>query len=398
MTFDFQNFYFKNSIYFKKTEEKKSNTEMNLEENSNNTENLDSHPSSSFSYSLHEHKGINNDSILMENGVLKASFFEISESIYKNNFIYDKFNEITSFFGINKSCKNLRNINEDQEKKVNELKEKVLKINNQTKNIYSSFSNMMLEQIEEEAKDFLFLSQNFNYLKDYPFSDKNTSQEINEYHKKFFNIRKEIKMMKVGYEKINESIESTIQCLDGALELFSHYDSIILIKEKILQSQKTTNNLTKIEQDRLLDEEKIIDYIKGEFENKIITKIENIREMLSIKRGQLYEKANYLHRLKNEFSNKNYSNIEQKYNNAKLKYIMTIEVIRTIEDYYEKLDKTLIKYHARRMEEINKLINYYWCMTYKGKDIKSIEIKSDLDKTSSRSRSYNYRIILVTEE
>ena len=47
------------------------------------------------------------------------------------------------------------------------------------------------------------------------------------------------------------------------------------------------------------------------------------------------------------------------------------------------------------MEEINKLINYYWSMTYKGKDIKSIEIKSDFEK-SAKTRNYNYRIVFCT--
>ena len=47
------------------------------------------------------------------------------------------------------------------------------------------------------------------------------------------------------------------------------------------------------------------------------------------------------------------------------------------------------------MEEINKLINYYWGMTYKGNDIKWIEIRSDFEKIG-RSRNYNYRIVFGT--
>lgn len=65
--------------------------------------------------------------------------------------------------------------------------------------------------------------------------------------------------------------------------------------------------------------------------------------------------------------------------------------------YYEALDNSLLKYHSKRMEEINKLINYYWTMTYKGQDIKFIEIRSDIERTV-RSRSYNYRIVFGTAE
>ena len=49
------------------------------------------------------------------------------------------------------------------------------------------------------------------------------------------------------------------------------------------------------------------------------------------------------------------------------------------------------------MEEINKLINYYWGMTYKGTDLKWIEIRSDTEKTA-KTRSYNYRIVFGTTE
>jgi len=52
----------------------------------------------------------------------------------------------------------------------------------------------------------------------------------------------------------------------------------------------------------------------------------------------------------------------------------------------------LLKYHAKRMEEINKLINFYWAMTYKNNDIKRIDIRSDVEKTA-KNRSYNYRIV-----
>ena len=71
---------------------------------------------------------------------------------------------------------------------------------------------------------------------------------------------------------------------------------------------------------------------------------------------------------------------------------MSLQTTKEIENFYEALDQSLLKYHGKRMEEINKLINYYWTMTYKGKDIKYIEIRSDYEKIG-RSRNYNYRIV-----
>ena len=50
------------------------------------------------------------------------------------------------------------------------------------------------------------------------------------------------------------------------------------------------------------------------------------------------------------------------------------------------------------MIEINRQLADFWKMTYKGRDIASIEIKSDSEKSSAKMRSYNYRIVLRTQD
>ena len=113
--------------------------------------------------------------------------------------------------------------------------------------------------------------------------------------------------------------------------------------------------------------------------------------------GKLEELKSYLNRLNTEKRHDNFTNIEKRYSRLKAEYILALETARQIENYYEALDQALLKYHGKRMEEINKLIEYYWTMTYKGKDIKSIEIRSDFEKIG-RSRNYNYRIVFKVNE
>lgn len=58
-----------------------------------------------------------------------------------------------------------------------------------------------------------------------------------------------------------------------------------------------------------------------------------------------------------------------------------------------------MEFHHHKMKEINKQLEEFWKLTYKGNDIDCIQIKSDQDKASnSRLRSYNYRVVLVTPE
>ena len=124
-------------------------------------------------------------------------------------------------------------------------------------------------------------------------------------------------------------------------------------------------------------------------------KVEELSNTINKNIGKVEELKNNLNRLTTELKNGTYTNIEKKYNKLKLNYIASIQTQKEIENYYEALDQSLLKYHGKRMEEINKLINYYWSMTYKGKDIKGIEIKSDFEK-SAKSRNYNYRIVFFT--
>lgn len=65
-----------------------------------------------------------------------------------------------------------------------------------------------------------------------------------------------------------------------------------------------------------------------------------------------------------------------------------------IERYYKALDKALMKYHSQKMGDINTIIKELWQNTYKGKDIDTIEIKSEFDASSKR-QSYNYRVVMI---
>jgi DNA repair protein RAD50 len=66
-----------------------------------------------------------------------------------------------------------------------------------------------------------------------------------------------------------------------------------------------------------------------------------------------------------------------------------------INEKHDSLEESMMKYHHEKMKEINKTLSDFWKMTYKGNDIETIEIKSDVEKSAinSRLRSYNYRIV-----
>ena len=64
------------------------------------------------------------------------------------------------------------------------------------------------------------------------------------------------------------------------------------------------------------------------------------------------------------------------------------------------LEEALMRYHREKIKEINSALADLWTLTYKGNDIKNIEIRSDVKKSTVGAgvRSYNYRIMLKTLE
>ena len=101
--------------------------------------------------------------------------------------------------------------------------------------------------------------------------------------------------------------------------------------------------------------------------------------------------------MKAELNEDKYNNIESKLTDLELKYMLTKDMALEINEKHDALEEALMKYHHEKMKEINKTLSDFWKMTYKGNDIDTIEIKSDVERsTNSRIRSYNYRIVLKT--
>jgi len=62
------------------------------------------------------------------------------------------------------------------------------------------------------------------------------------------------------------------------------------------------------------------------------------------------------------------------------------------------LDNAILRYHALKMEEINRTIGELWQSTYQGTDIDTIQIRSNMESNTdinSNKKSYNYRVSMV---
>ena len=95
-----------------------------------------------------------------------------------------------------------------------------------------------------------------------------------------------------------------------------------------------------------------------------------------------------------------YKNIEKTILDLNVKYCLTKDISEEVAEKMSALEESLMRYHHEKMKEINSTLADFWRLTYKGNDIETIEIRSDVEKSqiNARIKSYNYRIILKTHD
>ena len=307
---------------------------------------------------------------------------KISQWLIKNKYIYDEL---------------YKSLKEETNNKLN---------TNSNENTNSNTDNNIEMKHQEDLDDILMDLDEDN--------DKKNKKSKEEKIEKASKDNKENINIDNLYEKQINNLNNKKSGLDTQLMLYNKELEELSGEAKEIEDQKKqeqikkniyNNNyiLFKIKSD-LIKLEQFIKEHEGKLKDgsKLATikvtltkKVEELSNTINKNIGKVEELKNNLNRLTQELKNGTYTNIEKKYNKLKLNYIASIQTQKEIENYHEALDQSLLKYHGKRMEEINKLINYYWSMTYKGKDIKSIEIKSDFEK-SAKTRNYNYRIVFFT--
>ena len=113
--------------------------------------------------------------------------------------------------------------------------------------------------------------------------------------------------------------------------------------------------------------------------------------------GELKQLEEQIKRLKHELTS-DYKDIDQQYVDHNLE-LRTKTLSNSDLDVYSKaLDNAIRKYHSLKMEEINKIIKELWITTYKGNDIDTIEIRSEVADAAAGVKGHNYRVVMIKGE
>lgn len=346
----------------------------------------------------------------------------------------------------NNECKSLRSKNREIEQQRSEkLKEfNDLKLFIKDKEMKIKELHIKIEEIER------FRSQlEINQLKILRFEANLTSleDELLELNKEYDSKDKEKTKYQSSNEEIIHKIESELKSMDTLLESIqalmlsiSQYDKdklvnvnndlndlknkelglenliesnsekIISINQDILNQDKIRNNIKnnmemrKIQGDLdIITEE--IKQLQGEISvnaidkddyehksNELNKKLSNCQSEYSYKLGEIKQIEHQMDCIRKEL-NEDYAKIDQIYH----KEWITLQTKNLVNDdllkYSKALDSGIMKYHSIKMQEINKVIDELWHSTYKGTDIDTIEIRSDINLLS-KNKTYNYRVVM----
>lgn len=99
----------------------------------------------------------------------------------------------------------------------------------------------------------------------------------------------------------------------------------------------------------------------------------------------------------NELHRDAFVDIDRKYGELQVQVTVSDMANVDLDRYFKALDNALIRFHAAKMAEINKIIRELWQATYTGNDIDTIEIRSESGASTGADsrRQYDYRVVMV---
>jgi DNA repair protein RAD50 len=126
---------------------------------------------------------------------------------------------------------------------------------------------------------------------------------------------------------------------------------------------------------------------------KLRNQISDLNAQHSGKSGELKQIKDQIKGLKQELQSE-YKDVNSNYHQEWVKLQTNMIFSNDIQTYSKALDNAIMKFHSIKMEDINRILRELWSQTYKGSDIETIAIKSDVNVQAKGNRSYNYRVVM----
>ena len=305
------------------------------------------------------------------------------------------------------SAKNLKIDIDNKNKEIESITLRVEKLSAEVEKLTAERKDMeqcLLEKKEEFQSNIDLTSNKLENIKrDYnSFKfDYGQIQEFQEYgskqldscHGEIMKIEMEIKENQDSMEALAKALtEQKEKLRDSKNERRTLKDNLELLnlKEKLKEVENQIDQL---------------DIKKAEIQRDVYkeesTRLRSLYEKLSAdnagKLGEMRQLQNQINSLSSQLTS-DYKDIDERYHKEWVKLQAKTFVTDDIDTYSKALDSAIMRYHGLKMEDINRIIDELWKRTYSRTDIDTIKIRSDEVKSSVRSKSYNYRVVMFKQD
>lgn len=248
------------------------------------------------------------------------------------------------------------------------------------------------DTLQKKLDEFTRISDLFQNLNDL------TKTFEQNHQKKSIEVSKQVETADLSIKQLDSEIVSINQHINAELA-------------KVNDSKTTKNNIRfNIEYQELnISLAKVTKEISEiDVQNAQVKRNEYEKQALELK--HMYEqvssenasKVGEIKQLRNQIAemthllNTEYKGIDQKYMESLASLQSKTLKNADLDEYSKLIEMSIIKYHATKMKEINRVLDELWRSTYVGSDITTIMIKTE-QVTSARGRSYNYKVVMFKD-
>ncbi|XP_076033751.1 DNA repair protein RAD50-like [Oratosquilla oratoria] len=256
---------------------------------------------------------------------------------------------------------------------------------------YIEKSNKEVQSICEKQRELRLLKSNIKSYKDGKGDEK-----VEKSKNRVNGLKAEVNSLEAtrkDYEEENKQIEREIT---NQKERKRNLDDEKKIRDKEVEARKLEEDIRELKH-------KIKDYA---YEKMVKEKEQLQHDLSSIEReintsvGRKEEMSKTIQELRADLKRKEFANAEKDYKSKLIEIKCTDAASDDLNKYYKALDTAIMKFHAEKMTNINRIIRELWRNTYRGNDIDYIEIKTHEaeSKGADKRRTYDYRVVMMKRE
>jgi DNA repair protein RAD50 len=165
-----------------------------------------------------------------------------------------------------------------------------------------------------------------------------------------------------------------------------------------------TDELAKLKQDPLRGLTHLIGHLSGSesvqsIRDTLQEKINELERVRAQSEGNAEAIRAEIAEMQHKLGGERFHTIDDRYSSIFIK-LQTLELaIGDIDKYYKALDKAVQSYHQDKIVQVNAIISELWRSIYRGSDIDTIELKSEVEGVAATAsgtskRNYNYRVVM----